>query len=47
MEEEEPDQPPSRPLTPTQQLTIMKNIETEVSQFVGEPTERDLEVGDK
>ena len=44
MEEMEEVQPPSRPLTPTEQLTIMKTIETEESQLVGKPTERDLDV---
>ena len=45
MEEvEEEELPPSRPLTPTEQLTIMKCIETENLSHVGEPSESDLEV---
>jgi hypothetical protein len=38
------DQPPSRPLTPTEQLTIMKEIENEEARASDTPTDRDLDV---
>lgn len=39
-----PELPPSRPLTPTEQMDIMRAIEEEEAQQSGEPNERDLEV---
>jgi len=36
--------PPSRPLSPTQQLAIMRDIETELARQQLEPTSADLEV---
>ena len=38
------DQPPSRPLTPTQQLNIMKDIEKELSNRQLDPTRNDMDV---
>ncbi|XP_046326217.1 dynein axonemal heavy chain 3-like [Haliotis rufescens] len=38
-----PELPPSRPLTPTEQMDIMRAIEEEEAQLSGEPNERDLE----
>ncbi len=42
--EEEEESPASRPMTPNEQLTIMKMIGEEQAIFSGDPTERDLEV---
>ena len=39
-----PELPPSRPLTPTEQLHIMDLIEQEECMVQGEPTERDMQV---
>jgi hypothetical protein len=39
--------PVSRPTTPIQQLTIMRNVERRVDFLVGEPTEQDLEVASR
>ena len=36
--------PPSRPLSPTRQLAIMRDIETELAQQQLDPTNADLEV---
>ena len=36
--------PPSRPLTPSQQVSIMHSIEAEEQHFQGEPTAKDTEV---
>jgi len=38
------DLPPSRPLTPNEQMDIMLSIEDDEKQRVGEPTVRDEEV---
>jgi len=38
------EQPPSRPLSPTLQLSIMRDIETELARQQLEPTTIDLEV---
>ena len=38
------DRPPSRPLTPNEQMDIMLAIETEDIEQTGIPTDRDLEV---
>ena len=38
------EQPPSRPLSPTRQLAIMRDIETELARQQLEPTTTDLEV---
>ena len=37
--------PPSRPMTPNEQMDIMLAIEDEVKQDTGEPSERDEKVG--
>ena len=42
--EDEEESPASRPMTPNEQLTIMKMIGVEQARFAGDPTERDLEV---
>ena len=44
MEVDEEEESEGRPLTPNQQLTIMKMIGAEQSRILGDPTERDLEV---
>jgi len=38
------EQPPSRPVSPTQQLSIMRDIEIELARQQLEPTTADLEV---
>ena len=38
------DRPPSRPLTPNEQMDIMLAIETEDIEQTGIPSDRDLEV---
>ena len=44
-QEEMNELPPSRPLTPSEQLDIMRYIEEEELQVAGEPSDRDKEVG--
>jgi len=41
---EEDEMPPSRPLTPHEQMDIMRSIEEEDDLQTGLPSERDLEV---